>query len=110
MGLGYTFMQNKEEGEEREMAWDFCWASLVAQMVKASACNVGDPGLIPGVRKIPWRRKWQSTPALFPGKSHGRRSLVGYSPRGRKELDMTEQPHFHFDINLPRFQSWSHPV
>ena len=33
-----------------------------------------------------WRRKWQSTPALLPGKSHGRRSLIGYSPWGRKEL------------------------
>ena len=37
------------------------------------------------IRKIPWRRKWQSTPALLPGKSHGRRSLIGYSPWGRKE-------------------------
>ena len=46
--------------------------------------------------KIIWRRKWQSTPALLPGKSHGRRSLVGYSPRGRKELDTTKRLHFHF--------------
>ena len=37
-----------------------------------------------------WRRKWQPTPVLFPGKFHGQRSLVGYSPWGRKELDMTE--------------------
>ena len=35
-----------------------------------------------------WRRKWQSTPALLPGKSHGRRSLRGYSPWGRKESDI----------------------
>ena len=32
-------------------------------------------------------RKWQSTPALLPGKSHGRRSLIGYSPWGHKESD-----------------------
>ena len=38
-----------------------------------------------------WRREWQSTPVFLPGKSHGQRSLVGYSPWGRKELDMTEQ-------------------
>ena len=44
----------------------------------------------------PWRRKWQPTPALLPGKSHGRKSLVGYSPRGHKESDMTEQLYFHF--------------
>ena len=36
------------------------------------------------MRKITWRRKWQSTPALLPGKSHGRRSLTGYSPWGRR--------------------------
>ena len=40
--------------------------------------------------------KWQPTPVLLPGESHGRRSLVGYSPWGRKELDMTERLHFHF--------------
>ena len=48
------------------------------------------------VGKIPWSRKWQSTPVLLPGKSHGQRSLVGYSPWGRKESDTTERLHFHF--------------
>ena len=47
------------------------------------------------VGKIPWRRKWQSTPALLPGKSHGWRSLIGYSPWGRKESDTTEWLNFH---------------
>ena len=47
-------------------------------------------------REDPWRRKWQSTPVLLPGKSHGQRSLVGYSPCCHKESDMTEQLHFHF--------------
>ena len=42
-----------------------------------------------------WRRKWQSTPVLLPGKSHGQRSLVGYSPWVRKESDMTERLHIH---------------
>ena len=44
--------------------------------------------------KIPWRRKWQSTPALLHGKSHGWRSLIGYSPWGRKESNTTEWLHF----------------
>ena len=44
----------------------------------------------------PWRRKWQSTPVLLPGKSHGQRRLVGYSLWGRKESDTTERLHFHF--------------
>ena len=39
---------------------------------------------------MPWRRAWQSTPVSLPGEFHGQRSLVGYSPRGHKELDMTE--------------------
>ena len=42
------------------------------------------------VGKIPWRRQWQHTPVFLPGKSHEQRSLVGYSPRGCKESDMTE--------------------
>ena len=48
------------------------------------------------VGKIPWRRKWQPTPVLLPGESHGRKSLVGYSPWGRQESDMTERLHFPF--------------
>ena len=42
----------------------------------------------------PWRRKWQSTPVLLPEKSHGQRSLVGYTPWGCKESDTTERLHF----------------
>ena len=42
-------------------------------------------------REVLWRRKWQSTPVLLLGKSHGQRSLVGYSPRGRKESETTER-------------------
>ena len=41
------------------------------------------------------RRQWHPTPVLLPGKSHGRRSLVGCSPWGRKESDTTERLHFH---------------
>ena len=58
---------------------------------RLSVClQCGRPRFDPWVGKIPWRRKWQSTPVLLPGKSHGKRSLVGYSPWGRKELDTTE--------------------
>ena len=46
-----------------------------------------------------WRRQWQPTPVLLPGKSHGQRSLVGCSLWGREELDMTEWPHFHFSLS-----------
>ena len=57
-------------------------ASLVAQVVKVPVCNAGNPGLTPLVGKIPWRRKWQPTPGLLPGKFHGWRNLIGYSPWG----------------------------
>ena len=45
------------------------------------------------------RRQWHPTPVLLPGKSHGRRNLVGCSPWGREESDMTERLHFHFSLS-----------
>ena len=75
----------------RDRLGNRAWAiSLVAQLVKASADNAGDPW----VRKIPWRRKCQPTPVFLPGKSHGQRSLAGYGPWGCKELDTAERLHF----------------
>ena len=77
------------------------WTSLVAQTVKH----------LPTMRETwvqslgwedPWRRKWQPTPVPLPGKSHGWRSLAGYSPWGRKESDTTEQLHFHTSITMVR--------
>ena len=47
-------------------------------------------GFYPWVGKIPWRRGWQTTPVFLPGEFQGQRSLVGYSPWGHKESDMTE--------------------
>ena len=46
-------------------------------------------GFNPWVEKMPWRRKWQSTPIFLPVKSHGEKSLVGHRPKGSKESDMT---------------------
>ena len=45
------------------------------------------------------RRQWHPIPVLLPGKSHGRRSLVGYSPWGGEESDTTERLHFHFSLS-----------
>ena len=59
---------------------------------KASACNAGDLGSTPGSGRSP--RKWQPTPVLLPGKFHGQRSLLGYSPWDHKESDTAEQLHF----------------
>ena len=61
--------------------------------MQETACNAGDMGLNPGSGRFPQRRKWHPTPVLLPGKSHGRRSVVGYSPWGCKESDTTEPFH-----------------
>ena len=54
------------------------------------------PGFDSWIRKTPWRREWQPTSVFLPGESHGQRSLAGYSPWGRKELDMMTFHFFHF--------------
>ena len=48
---------------------------------------------------LPRRRRWHPTPVLLPGKSHGWRSLVVYSPWGREESDTTERFDFHFSLS-----------
>ena len=60
------------------------------------------PVFSPWVRKILWSRKWQSTPEFLPGKSHGQRSLAGYSPQNCKELDTTEQQTLSLITHLAR--------
>ena len=60
-------------------------------MVNNPPANAGDQGLMPGLGRFPWRRAQQHIPVFLPGEFHGQRSLVGYSPWGRKELDTMEQ-------------------
>ena len=63
--------------------WWLRWWSICPQC--------GRPEFNPWVGKIPWRRKWQPTPVFLTGKFHGRRSLEGSSPGGRREPDTTER-------------------
>ena len=69
---------------------------------KESACQRKRCKFNPWIRKIPWRRKWQSTPVFLLGKCHGQRSLARYSPWGHTESDTTEQlsTHTHQGLNL----------
>ena len=81
------------------------WASLMSQMVKklpANAEGTRNVEFSPWAGKILWRRKWQPTPVLLPGKSHGQRSLVGYRPWGHKESDTTERLYVltYYDIKI----------
>ena len=75
------------------------WASLVAQIVKnlpemqatqVWSLQCGRCWFDPRVRKIPWKKKWQSTPVFLPEEFHGQRSLEGYSPWAHKESDRTD--------------------
>ena len=57
---------------------------------KASPCNVGDPGWIPGLGRSPGEGNGHPPPVFLPGKPQGQRSLAGYSPWGCKKSDTTE--------------------
>ena len=71
--------------------YPYYWASQAVLVVKNLSTNAGERCWFhPWVRMIPWRRAWQPTPAFLPKEFHGQRSLVGYSPRGCKELDTTK--------------------
>ena len=61
---------------------------------KEPACQYRRCVYDPWVGQIPWRRKWQPTPVFLPGKSHGQRSLAGYSPWGCKRVghDLAPKP------------------
>ena len=67
----------------------------MAQLVKHLPA-MWRPRFDPWVRKIPLRMKWHPTPVFLPGEFYGWRSMVDYSPWGRKELDTTKRFHFHF--------------
>ena len=89
---------------------------------KASACSAGDPGLIPGLGRFPGEGNGNPLEYSCLENPMDRGARVGYSPRGRKESDMTEWLHFislHFravlrhtcDINLEtRIRSSCHPL
>ena len=67
-------------------------------MVRSPPAHARDAG---NLGSISWRRKWQPTPVLLPGKFHGQRSLVGYNPWGRRESDTIERlntQHTHTQI------------
>ena len=80
-----------------ELNWKPVRAFQVATSGKQTTCQCRRCkrlGVKSWVRKIPWSRKWQPAPVVLPGKFHGRRSLMGYSPWGHKELDTTKS-HTH---------------
>ena len=80
-------------------------ASQLALVVKNPPANARDMrhgGFNLWVQNIPWKRAWQPTPVFLPEESHGQRNLVGYSPQGHKESDMTS------DIECTRTHTHTH--
>ena len=78
---------------EREKPFKECFfviGFLCGSDDKEFSCQCRRHGFDPWVRKIPWSREWTPTPVFMPGKFYGQRTLVGYNPWYRKELDMTE--------------------
>ena len=82
LGLG------RSPGEGHGNPFQYSWTSLVAQMVNCLQGSIPGSGRYPG--------EGNGNPILLPGKSHGQRSLVSYSPWGHKESGMTERLCFHF--------------
>ena len=68
----------------------FLWGFPGGLDSKDSICNTGDLGSIPGSGRSPGERNGYPTPVFLPGESHRQRNLVGYSPWGHRESDMTE--------------------
>ena len=79
------------------LAWKIPWTEEPGRLQSMGSLRVGHDWMtsLSLFTFMHWRRKWQPTPVFLPGKSHGQRSLVGYSsPWGCKESDTTERLHF----------------
>ena len=73
--------------------------SLISLLDKISIAPISEKICLEAVAIQVGRRQWHTTPVLLPGKSHGQRSLVGYSPWGHEESDTTERLPFHFSLS-----------
>ena len=76
-------------------------AKICAQM-KELAGQCKTCSFNPWIGKNPWRRKWQPTPEILPGKFHGQKSLVAYSPWGCKESETIKQLSMHIHSSAVR--------
>ena len=83
------------------LAWKIPWTEEPGRLHSMGSLRVGQDWATSLSRFtfMHWRRQWQPTPVLLPGKSHGRRSLEGYSPWGHWGLDTTERLHFHVSLS-----------
>ena len=78
--------------QDGRSSWDLCEGLHIfpdGSAVKNLPANAGDLVSIPGLRRFPWRRRWQPTGLFLPEESHRQRSVMGYSHGITKELDTT---------------------
>ena len=96
-----TVIAPESETLPNKLSVDICWLDEGGLpwwlSGKESACKAGDLGLTLG--EIPWLRKLQPTPVLLTEKSHGQRSMAGYSSWGCKESDTTNSIKMNEDIS-----------
>ena len=82
--------------------WSWTWTSPGCSVVKNPLAKAGERG------SIPWRRKWLPTPVFLPRKSHGRRSIIGYSPWGAaKRVVHNWETLLNTHWHKPRFSAFS---
>ena len=83
----FSFLRQRDLSRCISLWW--CSQSLGFSVVsdgKESVCSARELGSVTGSGQSPWRKQWQPTPVFLPGESHGQRSLVDYSPWGRKRV------------------------
>ena len=86
----------KESGTITEIILHLIWCIFADREVSNLFTTLSNLTII---NAFGWRRQWKPTPVLLPGKSHGRKSLVGCSPWGQEESETTERLQFHFSLS-----------
>ena len=92
-----SFVENRRRGS----VFQWIYNNIMIIIIRTDKCSLTFIRILLFLEHM-WRRQWQPTPVLLPGKSHGWRSLVGCSPWGHWESDTTEQLHFHFSLSCIR--------
>ena len=97
----HIFLEKAMAPHSSTLAWNIPWMEEPGGLQSMGSLRVGHSWAtsLSLFTFMHWRRKWQPTPVLLPGKLHGQRSLVGCSPWGRYESGMTERLHFHFSLS-----------
>ena len=95
--------------QARILEWVAILSSRGSSRPRIEPASLKSPALV-SVFFTTWRRKWQPTPIFLPGEFHGQRSLVGCSPWGGKELDMTEQLILSLPLPPPENPTLNHPT